>query len=104
MKPFKIKVGEREYQVSLPPYKFSYLMLLADKIAGKPRNFQEAKQFEEDIKNSLEELKRCFTPEPSPEDLMECILKAIAEATNELNRASRAAGFSIKSTDPVYRN
>ncbi|RLG03808.1 MAG: hypothetical protein DRN61_04185 [Thaumarchaeota archaeon] len=95
---FKIKVGKREYSIDLPAYVIPYVNLLGSGLAGIPQTAGSAKQAAEDLKAAMEELSRFIEPKPSQEDWLELIFKLVAEVSNEIRRAVRAAGFSSEPT------
>lgn len=96
---FRIRVGEREYLVNLPAYAIPYVNLLGNGLAGMPQSASGAKQVSEDLKAAMEELSRFIEPKPAQEDWLELIFKLVAEVSEEIRRAVRAAGFSIESVE-----
>ena len=93
---FKIKIDDIEYRVDLPAYAIPYVNLLGNGLAEVPKTASGAKQLAEDLKAVMEELGRFIEPKPRQDHWLELIFKLVAEVGNEVKRAVRAAGFSIK--------
>jgi len=95
----KIKVGDIEYLVDLPAYLIPYLNLIGNGLAGIPQSASSAKQASEDLKTAMEELSKFIEPKPRQEHWLELVFKLIAEVSEEIRRAIRAAGFFTESME-----
>jgi len=96
---FRIRIDGVEYVIDLPAYAIPYVNLLGNGLAMIPQSASSAKQVSEDLKHAMEELCKFIEPKPRQDHWLELIFKLVAEVSEEIRRAVRAAGFSTESME-----
>lgn len=96
---FRIRIDGVEYVVDLPAYAIPYVNLLGNGLAATPQSASSAKQVSDDLKHAMEELCKFIEPKPRQDHWLELIFKLVAEVSEEIRRAVRAAGFSTESME-----